>query len=192
MDILTTYTHKSELEVITALSLIYTLYKSLHAKYSPACSAFSRCLVTALNNGDSSASVLTPLLFGEYQANWTFNWTVAPSLLSLPCRTQLSTDWVAPIIFLVTPLHGPDKKNTVSNSNSIVACVLVAAETSLQIHCLETGCITLLFIRLFRLHCIATSVHATMLHIKEFPVEISMNYKIIGFLSEIRSANYVL
>jgi hypothetical protein len=34
MDVLTTYTHHSELQVITALSLITTLYESLaHAKY---------------------------------------------------------------------------------------------------------------------------------------------------------------
>jgi hypothetical protein len=68
MNLLTTCTHHSELQIFTALSLISTLYQSLHAKSSPACSVFtSRCLVTALNNGDSSASVLTSLLFGEYQ-----------------------------------------------------------------------------------------------------------------------------
>jgi hypothetical protein len=62
-----TYTHDSELQAIIALSLIYTLYKSLPAKSSPACSVFnSRCLVTALDNGDSSASVFTSFLSGEY------------------------------------------------------------------------------------------------------------------------------
>jgi hypothetical protein len=62
MDLLTTYTHDSELGVITAQSLISTLYKSLHTKSSPVCSVFtSRCLVTNLNNGDSSASVVIPL-----------------------------------------------------------------------------------------------------------------------------------
>jgi hypothetical protein len=35
MDLLTTYTHHSELWVITALSLSFTLYKSLHAKSFP-------------------------------------------------------------------------------------------------------------------------------------------------------------
>jgi hypothetical protein len=67
MDLLTTYTHDLELQALRTLSLIYTLYKSLHANCSPACSVFtSRCLVTAPSNGDSSASVLTPLLPGEY------------------------------------------------------------------------------------------------------------------------------
>jgi hypothetical protein len=66
-DLLTTYQHDSELQAITALLLIFTFYKSLHAKISPACSVFtSRCLVTVLNNGDFSASVLTSLLSGEY------------------------------------------------------------------------------------------------------------------------------
>jgi hypothetical protein len=67
MDLLTTYTHDSELHGITALSPISTLYKSLQAKSSVACSVFtSLCLVTALKNGHFSASVLTLLLAGEY------------------------------------------------------------------------------------------------------------------------------
>jgi hypothetical protein len=52
-----------------ALSLISTPYKSLHAKSSPACSVFTnRCLVTALNNRNSSTSVLTSLPSGEYSS----------------------------------------------------------------------------------------------------------------------------
>jgi hypothetical protein len=67
MDLLTTYTQDSKLQALTTLSLIYTLYKSLHAKYSQF--AFtSRFLVTDLNNEDSPASVLTLLLSGEYPA----------------------------------------------------------------------------------------------------------------------------
>jgi hypothetical protein len=66
MDLLTTYTHHSELQVITELSLISTFYKSLQAESSSACSVFtSRYLVTA-SNSDSSVSVLTSLLSGEY------------------------------------------------------------------------------------------------------------------------------
>jgi hypothetical protein len=41
-------------------------------------------------------------------------------------------------------------ENTVSNGNSIVLFVFVAAGTCLQIRCLETGCITPLFIRLLQ------------------------------------------
>jgi hypothetical protein len=57
--LLTTYTHHSELQVITALSLISTLYKSLreHAKPFPACSVFKgHSLATASSSGRSSAS----------------------------------------------------------------------------------------------------------------------------------------
>jgi hypothetical protein len=62
MDLLTTCIHDSEVQVIIALSLMYALYKSLHAKSSPACSILTRrCMVTIINNGDSSASVVTPL-----------------------------------------------------------------------------------------------------------------------------------
>jgi hypothetical protein len=64
MYLLTTYIHNFELEALTILPLVSTLYKSLHA-IQPAVSFTSRCLVTALNNGHSSASVLT-LLSGEY------------------------------------------------------------------------------------------------------------------------------
>jgi hypothetical protein len=66
IDLLTTYTHHSELHIITALSLISTLHKSIHAKSFSACTIFSsRCLVTALNNGDST-SLLTSLLSCRY------------------------------------------------------------------------------------------------------------------------------
>jgi hypothetical protein len=66
MDLLTTYTHDSEVQVITGLSLISTLYKSLaHAK-SPQSAFTRRFPATDFSNGDSSASVLTSLLSGEY------------------------------------------------------------------------------------------------------------------------------
>jgi hypothetical protein len=67
MALLTTYTHDSELQIAIALSLIFTLYKSLQAKSSPSYSVFTRrCLVTALNSGNFSASMFTSLLSGEY------------------------------------------------------------------------------------------------------------------------------
>jgi hypothetical protein len=67
MNLLTTHIHNLELQALTPLSLISTPYKSLHTKSSPPCSVFtSRCLVTALNNGDSSASVLMSSLSIEY------------------------------------------------------------------------------------------------------------------------------
>jgi hypothetical protein len=59
MDLPNTYTHHSELQVITAPPLISTLYKSpLHPlTLFPACCVFiSRSLPAASNRGDSSAS----------------------------------------------------------------------------------------------------------------------------------------
>jgi hypothetical protein len=57
MDLLTTYKHNSELQVITVPTLISTLYRSLHGKPSLACCVFtSRSLATASNSDDSSAS----------------------------------------------------------------------------------------------------------------------------------------
>jgi hypothetical protein len=61
------YWHDSELQAITALLLIYTLYKLLQHTPSLSFIIFTiRCLVTALNIGDSSASVFTLLPAGEY------------------------------------------------------------------------------------------------------------------------------
>jgi hypothetical protein len=98
---LNTYTHDSELQGITALSLISILYKSLaHAKSSQFTFS-SRFIVTDPNSGDSPGSVLTSLLSGEYPATelpTTDNSTRAPSLFSLPWRAQLncqtSTNWI--------------------------------------------------------------------------------------------------
>jgi hypothetical protein len=61
MDLLITYTHYSELQLITALSLISTLYKSLQHPLSVLSHSVtvlaSRCLVTDVNNAFSSASM---------------------------------------------------------------------------------------------------------------------------------------
>jgi hypothetical protein len=59
LDLLTTYTHNSELQVIIASSLISRAF----AKSFPACSVFTRrSLVRASNSGDSSASALKSFL----------------------------------------------------------------------------------------------------------------------------------
>jgi hypothetical protein len=56
MDLLTTYTRQGELQVITALLLISSLYKSLHVKSSPGCNVSNnRSLATASSNEDSWA-----------------------------------------------------------------------------------------------------------------------------------------
>jgi hypothetical protein len=115
----------------STLWLISTLHKSLHAKYSSACSVFtSRCLVTALNSGDSSASVLSSSL----SSDWTVNWIIAPPLLNLPWRTQL----IALTVLVIISLHGPRRKRR----STIVVCVLVAAGTFLPSFCPKTVCIT--------------------------------------------------
>jgi hypothetical protein len=155
MDLLTAYKHHSELQLITTLLLISTLYKSLHAKSSPACNVFTRrCLVTAFNNADSSASVLMSLLSGEYPATELQCNLFSASLAEI--NSELSG---SPQLSSLQPLHTDRVENTVPNTNSIIPCVFVAAGTCLPNRCLETGCITQWFIRLPRSHCIATAVH---------------------------------
>jgi hypothetical protein len=61
LDLLTTYTHNLELQIITAPSLISTLLQIIAApaKSFPACYVFtSRSLVTASNSGDSPSSAI--------------------------------------------------------------------------------------------------------------------------------------
>jgi hypothetical protein len=83
MDLLIPYTHHWEAQVITALSLISTLYRSVaHAK-SPQFVFTRRFLATDFNNGDSSSSVLTLLLSGEY-----------PTTELAGLSSQLTADWV--------------------------------------------------------------------------------------------------
>jgi hypothetical protein len=136
---------------ITALSLITTLYKSSHHPPSLFQSAVltSRCLVTASNDGGSWASGVQESAHAELIS--TANSTIAPSLLSLPCRAQLncqpSTNLIAPILFFITTSHGPHRKHR----SSVVACVFVSAGTCVPSLCSET------VFRLFSF-CIATVV----------------------------------
>jgi hypothetical protein len=88
IDLLTTYTHPSELQVITVLSLITAIYKSpAHAK-SP---VFIRhFLPPASNSGNSSASCVQAVLSQPRVQNSTHS-TTAPTHLSLPSRDQLNS-----------------------------------------------------------------------------------------------------
>jgi hypothetical protein len=59
IDLLTTYTHGSELQAVTAPPLISAVHRSPQhlLRLSPACCVFiSRSLATASNSGDSSVS----------------------------------------------------------------------------------------------------------------------------------------
>jgi hypothetical protein len=108
----------------SAIANLHTLQiATAPAKLFPTCCVFiSRSLTTASNSGNSSASRSQDLLS-------TVNSTTAPSLLSLPCRAQLnrqpSTNWISPVLFFVTILHGPHRKCR----SSIVACMFVATLT---------------------------------------------------------------
>jgi hypothetical protein len=121
MDLMTTYTHHSELKVITALSLISTIYKSPQhpLNLSPACCVFiSRSLATVSNSGDYSASRTQVLSSQTPVQKWTLSWQPPPRLAAISCQPPsllftgwLSTDWVAPIVFKIIPLHGPHRKH---------------------------------------------------------------------------------
>jgi hypothetical protein len=125
MDLLTTYKHRLQLHVITVLSLIYTLYKSPQHPLShfPACCVFiSRSMVTASNSGDSSASCAQVLSSQPSVQNWTLKWELPgwqpfhTNVLVFSSQTDfqltLATDnWVAPIVFLITTLHGQSRKH---------------------------------------------------------------------------------
>jgi hypothetical protein len=96
LDLLTSCTHNSKPQVITAFSLIYTIYKSPQHPLSlfPARCVFnSRSLATASISGYFSASHDQVLPVQRIPLKWTLsimNSTIAPSHLSLPCRAWLS------------------------------------------------------------------------------------------------------
>jgi hypothetical protein len=90
MDLLTIYTHRSELQLITALSLISTIYKSPQQQLSLflACRVFSsRSLATASNSGNlqlNAAQVLSsqpPFQNSTLNLQLTIHWS--PELSSL-------------------------------------------------------------------------------------------------------------
>jgi hypothetical protein len=91
MDLLTTYTNHSEIQVISALSLICTIHRS---SQHIACRVFSsHSLATASNSGDSSASHAQVLPVQRISSNRTLsiiNSAITLSVLSLPCRAQLN------------------------------------------------------------------------------------------------------
>jgi hypothetical protein len=109
MDLLTTCTHHTELQVST-------LYKSLaHAKSS-------------LFSLDVSWQRLLTVQILQLPA---LNYTVISSQPPL----QSSNDSIAPSVFFITPRHGPHRKLR----SCIVACVFVFAGTCLPSRCSQTA-----------------------------------------------------
>jgi hypothetical protein len=104
MDLLTTYIHHLELQVITAISLISILYKSQQHPLNllPACCVFSsHFLAMAFHSGKSSTSYTHVVTVQQNHTTGhlsTANSTIVLSLLGLPCRAQLnwqpSNNWV--------------------------------------------------------------------------------------------------
>jgi hypothetical protein len=120
LDLLITYIHDSELKAITATA-------NLHKPFSACCGFTSRPLLTASNSGDSSASVLKPSLNGCSLPTASF-------LRILPYRTESD----APVIFVITRLHGPSRKHCFY-SISIIAYESVAAGTCSPSRFIETN-----------------------------------------------------
>jgi hypothetical protein len=119
LDLLTTLTHDSELQAITAPSLISTICKSpLHplSLFQSVVSSLAVSLQRLLTVMILQHPRLSPL------------WTAAPFQLPPFFRLQYRTHSVAPIFFLITPRQD-QVGNTVSKSTSIVACISVAAGT---------------------------------------------------------------
>jgi hypothetical protein len=84
LDLLTTCTHHLELHLITALSLISTLYKSLHAMSPLASSVSKGCsLATDSNSRDSSDSHTHIITIWRIFHNWTHSAGLGSLLYSL-------------------------------------------------------------------------------------------------------------
>jgi hypothetical protein len=130
MDLVPAYRHHSELQVIIALSLISTLYKSQQhplSHFSVCCVFNSRSLATSSNSGDSSA-------FRDHvvTARWTSrNWTLVncqlnygaissqpplQSLTQLPNLNSLTHSPANQLLFF-TSLHFTSVNWTANNCN---------------------------------------------------------------------------
>jgi hypothetical protein len=85
----------------STIAILHVLQINItHAKSFPACYIFSsRFLITASNNGDSSASALKPFLNGRsFQLHLFFT----------DFRIELTL--LPPIVFFITPRHGPRRQ----------------------------------------------------------------------------------
>jgi hypothetical protein len=99
MDLLTSYTHDSEVQALKVLPLISTIHKSPQrplSLFQPA--------------EPSPAVPWQRLLTMEILQLHTLRF----DLQSLPCRTLIPTNWVAPIVFKTTLRHGPRRKHSTS------------------------------------------------------------------------------
>jgi hypothetical protein len=98
LDLLATYTHNSEIQVITASPLISTIHKSPQhmLRVSSLLCLHQPFPGNGFNSGDSSASELKSSLNGGSPGTDSF-------LHRLPYRTDL----IAATVFLITPRHGP-------------------------------------------------------------------------------------
>jgi hypothetical protein len=119
------YTHHSELQVITALQLIYTLYNSpLHIHQGSQSS-----LVVSWQRVHNSLTVPTHKVFKSHSCN-----TTNSQLLSLLNHLLPTTDNPS-IILVISPL---DQKTWFPNNSSIVI------EMCLPQRCIETAVLLLL------------------------------------------------
>jgi hypothetical protein len=99
LDLLTTSIHHSEIQVITALWLISTLYKSPQHQLS----LFSSLL--CLHQPFPGNGFWQWRFFSFTRSGPFFSTTFAD------LNSQLTTNWVAQIVFKITPLHGQSRKH---------------------------------------------------------------------------------
>jgi hypothetical protein len=115
MDLLTTYTHNSELQVITAPWLIYTPYKSLaHAKCSQSSLVVSwqRILTQQSHCNYSTHKIFLslPHSCSSFLHRRTSNSQLNLIAISSQPPWQNSAELAAPILFFIPTLHGPNRK----------------------------------------------------------------------------------
>jgi hypothetical protein len=130
MDVWTTYANHSELQLITALSLISTIKKYVaHFKSSQ-------------SPLDLSWQQFLTIQILQLPA-------IRSSCQSRPCRTQLRSQLnsIALVVFFITSRRGPHRKSL----SYIIACVFFSAGMYLPCCCSETA--VCLFV-----YCIATTI----------------------------------
>jgi hypothetical protein len=159
MGLLITRTHHSELHVITALSLIFTLYKSPQHPLSlhPACCVFiSHFLATASNwrffsfpRSRRYFPANIPQLNSRQLSTGPQRHLFSASLAELTCTAnpQLTTELVNLIAFKITYRHGPHRKRClrVRSRGSMFAEPLLRNGRLLLTSCIATAVVVVYF-----------------------------------------------
>jgi hypothetical protein len=158
IDLLTTYARHLELQVITALSLISTLYKSLaHANsFQSVTVSTSHFLAVDFNTGTATVSLNYALQLSHMKSSFHSR-TLATHFFTVSHTELHQADWTTQIVLSHSQINYFTQLNWTAGLRSSpwgrpkrkhcspIVCLFISVGMCSPSHCLETGCITRLF-----------------------------------------------